>query len=291
MKKPFILIFTALYSFFCLAQTDLAQLESFINATVSEVSDYFDFVDTTELVIDKEKSDLSIGKLSALAYVKTIALKSNGLSPLEMAVNANVNVDQNDKNNPNLLVSGEINGAIQVITLLNSIAETFGPCDLLPIDQNSTSDEHNQNILCMLMQAFGSAKSVPELLVPLQNIIDYAKSAFPSEDSDKKPGIISKILKSLKLEVIEGILLAKAELNLSETLNGKIEVSILNNSINAKLNGTAKLSPDQVEENIKLVQEIATNLMDKESNEYLAFEDNLYLVLGVLEAFLVTDEY
>lgn len=289
MKKSFLLITSTFYSIFCIAQVDLSQLEMFINDTIGEVSDYFDFVEKTELVIDKENSNLSLGKLSVLAYVKTIALKSNNNSPLELAVNLDVDIDPKEHNNPSLIVGSEINGAIQVVSLLNSVSNTFGPCELIPVNPDTTAAEHNQNILCMLMTTFGEIKSVPELLLPLINIKEYAQAAFPNTSENAKT--ISKILKSLKLEVVEGILLAEADITLGSDLNGKLITSILNNSIKVNVNGLANLAPEDVEKRIKLVEEVAQNLMDKESDAYLVFEDNLYLILGVLEAFLVTDEY
>lgn len=297
-------IFTGLiYASVCFAQLDTEALESTLNSTLTEVVSYFEFMENGNITIDHVYTNVDLGRLKASLSSTTTPLESNANRQSgdfeALTISADLITDLTNTNDGRKLftANADITIGANTMSVLNSIAAAYGECEIKATDDDSPDEDINGNILCVIMDGFRGADTVAELEKSIQTAANIARDAY---GDDEAGSIVGEIFSSLKIEAQNGELVLSFEIqtgenelteDITDNLTASVVMTISETGVNLNATGSALLEIRQVDDFTSKVKEVATALADRNSETHITYyEDNLYLVFGLIEAFLIVEE-
>lgn len=284
MKKLSLTLLAGVYSVACWAQLDLTVLENSLNETLSEVTSYFEFMRQAEIEIS-ESSDVDSGNVAASLKASTKSLHSNLDEPVEFSARVVTHIVEAEDQDPRFNFNAVASIFAHTMPVLKNIAQASGDCEVTPVEEGS----HVDNLLCIVFTGFQNSEKVVDLQQSLQEAVDYAQEAYG--DGSEADSLLGQIFSSLKIAPSGDVLLVTAALNLNEgKVDGALDFVISEDGLNLAVNGDLVFPEEEMDSYIETVKEVATSLSDTESETHGIYEDNLYLVLGILESFLLSEE-
>lgn len=295
-----------IYSVACLAQIDTHELEAVLNSTFTEVVGYHEFLEledeesgelVSSLKVDHEYSNFDLGRIKASLTTRTTPLESNLNEKIFFSANLQTDLVDTEDNKKSFSLNADVEILGNTLVIFKSVSEVLGECEQTPVTDESTNSEHIANIMCLVQTGINSATNVLELQTSIQEAADYASEHFGNEESESG-GLIADIFSSLEIKP-EGndlVLSIKIDTNFGSgenvtPLNANVIFTIKETGITLSLNGGTTVENEKVEEYIQIVKDLATELQDRDSDTHVTYyEDNLYLVFGLLEAFLIVED-
>jgi len=292
------------YASVCFAQINTEALEETLNSTFIEVISYFDFIEDGGLEIDHVYTNLDLGRVKVSLNSSTTALDSNtnreNGTAEQLTIGASLLTDLTNTDDGRKLFSANADITIggNTLSVLKSIAKVYGECEIKATDSDSSSEDVNGNILCVIMDGFRAAETVVGLEKSIQTAANLARDAY---GKDKDEGnIVGEIFSTLKIESQENALILSFQINtgknsitgdITDNLTASVVMTIEETGITLSASGSALLEIRQVEDFTNKVKQIASELADRQSETHVTYyEDNLYLVFGLIEGFLVIED-
>jgi len=303
--KIFSILASLVYASICYAQLNTQALEDTLNSTLTEVVSYFDFIDNGSIIIDHEYTNVDMGRVKVSIDSSTTPLDSNtnrdSGEPESLSIAAALTTDLSDTDDGRKLFTADANVSIggNTISVLKSIATVYGECEIKATNDESPIEDVNGNILCVIMDGFRSAETVVGLEKSIQTAANIARDAYGDDQS--ADNVIGKIFSSLKIETQQDTVVISFDIQTGESdltngvtdnLTANVAMTIKEDGVSLNASGSALLEIRQVEDFIGKVKDIATDLADRNSDTHIAYyEDNLYLVFGLIEAFLIVEDF
>jgi len=298
-------IFTGLvYASICFAQINTEALQTTLNSTLEEVVGYFEFIEEGSIEIDHVYTNVDLGRIKASLNAFTTPLDSNAnresgeAEALTIAADVVTDLNDTDDGRKIFTANADISIGGNTMSVLKSIADVYGECQITATNDESENEDVNGNILCVIMDGFRAAGSVTDLEKSIQTAANIARDAY-GDDSDEG-SLVGKIFSSLKIETIENDLVLSFELKaeenvltegITDNLTAVVTMTVSEDGVTLNASGSALLEIRQVEDFTAKVKEIATDLADRNSETHVTYyEDNLYLVFGLIEAFLIVED-
>ncbi len=279
-------------------QLDTDSLRTSLNDTFLEVVSHHEFLKNdpkiSKIEIDTNYTNFNLGRIKASLTTQTIPLTSNLNDKLSMALDIsteieNINDDKKSFNfNANLNIQGN---TLAILKHISSIV--LGECLQQPIDDETSSSVHLQNIVCYVQTGVDKSHTILELKESLQKAINYAKLVYKTDT--EKNSIIANLLSSLTITPNEENLILNSTINFSKNLdeNDKILITLTlkENGLDVFITGNNIFKDKELNEYINLVKNVIIELQNTESDTHtIYYRDNLYLIFGLLQAFLIYED-
>lgn len=308
-------LFTAflglIYTVTCLAQIDTQTLETVLNNTFQEVVGYHEFlilnetdpegneVSVSKITIDNEYTDFDLGRMKASLITETIPLETNLFEQILLSADLSTDITDTEDERKSFDLSANVNVVGNTLTILKRVSTALGECTQKPINEESENSVHLGNILCHVQTGIDASNTVVELQGGFQEAANYAKLVYGNDaDTDS---IIGDLFSSLSIEPQGDDLVLKvsidSEINLDEgeinrnELKALITLTVKEKGLELNVQGSAIFEERQLDEYVDLVKQVATDLQNRDSNTHITYyEDNLYLIFGLIEAFLIIED-
>ncbi len=294
------------YSVVCLAQIDTRLLESVLNNTFVEVVGYHEFLELSEdetvlskIEIDHDYSNFDLGRIKASLITQTVPLASNLDEKIRLSADISTNITDTDDERKSFDLSANVNIQGNTLAILKHISSILGECTQEPIDDETSNSVHIGNIMCHVQTGINDSSFVVELQGGLQEAANYAKLVYGA--GAETDSIIGDLFSSLTIvpngddlvltvTIDSDINLTEGEEN-TDKINAVIVLTIKEKGMELAVNGNAIFEDRQLDEYLELVKNTATELQDRDSETHVTYyEDNLYLIFGLLEAFLIPED-
>jgi hypothetical protein len=294
------------YSSLVFASVDTVELETVLNSTFTEVVSYHEFLELEDenenplsyLMIDHDYTDFQSGRLSASLATQTIPLKSNLNEKVALSVNIATDISDHSESQKSFDLEAAVDVQANTLAILKSIAEILGECTMEPIDENTENSIHIANIMCLVQTSVEQAQVVVDLQSGIQSAIDYAKAVY----DDGSDSLIGDIFSSLRIETVENDLVLSVSIDSISSLvfssdestnpiAGLARLTLAEKSLALEVLGGVIFEASEMPDYVAAVNDIALELLDRDSDTHIGYyEDNLYLIFGLIEAFLIVED-
>jgi hypothetical protein len=298
-------IFASLiYASVCFAQLNTVALESTLNSTLTEVVGYFDFIENGNITIDHDYTNVDLGRVKVSIGSITTPLDSNANRETgeaeALTIAADLITDLTNTEDGRKLFTADANVTIggNTMSVLKSVADVYGECEIKATNEESPDEDVNGNILCVIMDGFRSAENVVGLEKSIQTAANIARDAYG--DNQEAGNVVGEIFSSLKIVTVEDSVVLSFDImtgenkftaGITDNLTATVVMTIKESGVTLNASGSALLEIRQVEDFTDQVKKVATELANRDSETHVTYyEDNLYLVFGLIEAFLIVED-
>lgn len=273
------------YSTLAFAQLDISALDLFLNETLSEVRSYFDFMEVAEISIGPG-SDIEKGKVQATLSALTKGLSANLYEKIQIKASLQTEITDGMLEESKKFYMGlKAELLVQTLPVLKHIGINAFDC----ASAKNLEEDPVTNILCIFFNEAQAATQVTDLQVALKKAADYAKSIYADPSDSQDP--VAQVFSTLKISPVGEALLITASLSLNnEELDSAFEMVVSEDGLSLALNGDIVFSSSEVDSYVAKVKEVAEDLTVKGSSSHEKYEGYLYLIFGVLESFILTED-
>lgn len=283
----FISIFTFLNSAYA---TTPDQVQASFDSLAEEVTESFPYVENLVLQIDQENTDFNAGALSAVLSMTTVPLNWETIEePQSVVLNAkiNTNVVKNLETYA-LAANAQVEIKTNTMAMLKQVAAVYGSCEFIPEDEIESDEDIQENLICVVIKGIEQSEKAKDLEPHLVKLAEMAQKLIEPDPTGKSNWLLT-LLENLGITSTENGVNLTSILKL-ETFDISLEtlsLSIEDHAITLDLQGTANLSEDDYQQFTGKIKDVASEIANREGENFETLEETVFTVVGVLEGFLV----